>query len=407
MSAADLALGAGLALTAVLSGLYVDGNRVDTVEPTQWWQWLLLIVPAMLVTVRRMQPIAVPIVGAVVQSLIWIVGLPDVLLPMLIILYSAAADGRGRGVRLAVGITVMLTCVTSVGVFATDEVTPYLVPLVAITCITAIVLGVNAARSRMIAVDLATTIAETRLRSEHEQAEALADERARIARELHDIMGHTLSVIAVRAEAAHRVAARKPEVVEEAVEAIATSARAALTDTRRVLAGLRSSSEVDLAPPPDLAATRQLVVKLAEAGVDAEIEGAPDARCTPSALVAGSAYRIVQEALTNAVQHGPPQVQIRVLLDCDPTHLHVVVTSTLPPPVAATTRSHRRGHGLTGMAERVEVLGGTLSARPEGDRFVVRAALPIDGADPATVVGRPHADGAVAAAGAVGEVNGE
>ncbi len=388
VTAADIALSGGLAVVAVLSGLYVDGSRPDTLEPTQWWHWVLLVLPPLLVVLRRLDPIAVPIVAAVAQSIIWVIGLPDVLLPMLVILYSAAADGGQRGARLAVAVTATLTLVTSVGVAATDEVTPYLVPLVALTCITAIALGVNAARSRMLAVELATTIAETRLRNEHEQAAELADERSRIARDLHDIIGHTLSVIAVQAEAAHRVADQKPEAAGEAVAAIALSARAALTDIRRVLIGLRTSADLELAPPPDLAATRQLVVRLAEAGVDAEVDSAPCETCLPSALVAGSAFRIVQESLTNAVRHGPPDVMVRVVLDCQPTHLDVIVISTLAPTTPDAI--DRRGLGLAGMAERVDVLGGTLSARREGANFVVRATLPVD--EPEAEVITEHSD---------------
>ncbi len=388
MTAADVALGGGLTVVAVLSGLYIDASRPDTLQPTQWWHWALMVLPPVLVVVRRVDPIVVPIIGALAQGVVWVIGLPDVLLPMLVILYSAAADGGQRGARLAVAVTAMLTLLTSVGVAATDEVTPYLVPLVALTCITAIVLGVNAARSRMLAVELATTIAETRLRNEHEQAAELADERSRIARDLHDIIGHTLSVIAVRAEAAHRVADQKPEAAGEAVAAIALSARAALTDIRRVLIGLRTSSDLELAPPPDLAATRQLVLRLAGAGVDAQVDSAPCESCLPSALVAGSAFRIVQEALTNAMRHGPPDVRIRVVLDCQPTHLDVVVTSTLAP--AAPDAGDRRGLGLAGMAERVDVLGGTLSARREGANFVVRATLPVD--EPETPAMAEHSD---------------
>lgn len=374
-SRGDLILGAALLVVAILSGLFVDAGRPDTIEPSTWWHWLLLAIPSVLVALRRVDPVLITALATIVQAAIWTSDLPEILLPIIVILYTVSSESGRRGLQVASAATVVLTAVTGVGVLIADDVSAYQLPLIALTCGTAIALGVNAARQRQTAEHLATTVAENRLRSEHERSQAIADERSHIARELHDIIGHTLSVIAVQAEAADRVSGNNPQAAPAAVAAIAGSARSALDETRRVLAGLRQSSTVELAPPPDLDAIGGLVTDLAAAGVDATLTQSGCTTNSPPAFVAGGAYRIVQESLTNAIKHGGPDVNIGVHLECSPMQLELLVTNSIesgsnngPSPVD--------GAGLAGMAERASVLGGTLDARRTGDQFIVRAALP-------------------------------
>ena len=302
----DVALAAGLVGVAVLSGLFLDAARPDTIAPSTPWQWLLLLTPPALVAVRRPWPVGAAAVATVAQGAIWVSGLPDVLLPLIVLLFSAASDGKRQGQLVAVGCGVALTVLTGIGIPIADDVTPYQLPLVAITCGTAIALGIQSERQRATAAQLAAAVTANRLRAEHERFSAVADERARIARELHDIIGHTLATIAVRAEAADRVAARKPEAARDAVGAIAEASRSALDETRRVLAGLRSST-VDLAPPPDLSALRTLTADLGEAGVAVRFRADGCEQHVPPAVVVAGAYRIVQEALTNAVKTRRPR----------------------------------------------------------------------------------------------------
>lgn len=373
----DLGLGAGLLVVAVLSGLYIDAARPDTTEPSTWWHWLLLCTPPVLVAVRRFEPVVVTTVATAVQATIWVTGLPEVLLSLIVILYTVASESGDRGVRTAIAASVVLTAVTAVGVRIADDVTLYQLPLIVLTCGTAIALGVSASRQRATSAALATEVAELRLRSEYERAAVVADERNRVARELHDVIGHSLSMIAVRAEAADRVAENRPAAAREAVAAIAVAARAALDETRRVLAGLRRSGEVELVPPPDIDAIRSLVHHLALAGVDAAIviDGCDD-RPLPPATVAG-AHRIVQESLTNAVRHGGAGVAILVAIACNDGMLNIEITDDGPGrPVDSDDSSG--GSGLTGMTERATVLGGTLRAgnRPGGG-FAVKAVLPV------------------------------
>ena len=214
---------------------------------------------------------------------------------------------------------------TGLGVVVAGDVTVYQLPLIALTCGTAILLGAQADRQRRTAAELAATVTTTRLRGQHERSEAVATERSRIARELHDIIGHTLATIAVRAEAADRVASRRPDAARDAVGAIATAARSALDETRRVLAGLRTSTGADLGPPPDLDSIRRLVDDVADAGVTVALATTGCDDHVPPAVVVGGAHRIVQESLTNAVKHAGPGVHVRVALTCGPDWLEIVV----------------------------------------------------------------------------------
>lgn len=371
----DLALAAALVSVAVLSGLFVDSARPDTLQPSSWWHWALIVTPPVLVALRRINPVLIAGVATVAQAGIWISDLPEVLLSIIVILYTAASEAGQRGLRVALASSVVLTVVTGIGVRIADDVTAYQLPLIALTCGTAVALGVNAATQRQTAEVLAASVVEGRLRSEHERSQAVAEERTRIARELHDIIGHTLSVIAVRAEAADRVTEHNPDAAPAAVAAIATAARAALGETRRVLAGLRQSSTVDLAPPPDLDAICNLVTDLAKAGVDVTLSEDGCGDNVPPAFITGGAYRIVQESLTNAIKHGGPDVTIVVDIACNLTRLDISVTNTMTSANKPSS-TLPSGAGIVGMTERASVLGGTLDARLIDDHFVVDATLP-------------------------------
>lgn len=369
----DLVLAGGLLIVAILSGVYEDAARPGTIEPTAWWHWALIMTPALLVGIRRFNPVVVTAAATVAQVLIWVNDLPEFLLAMIVILFTAASDGGRAGIRTAITASVVLTGFTIVGLRLAADVSVYQVPLVALTCWTAIILGANAARQRSREAELASAVTTARLQGEHERHKAITDERSAIARELHDIVGHTLATIAVRAEAADRVAANKPEAATEAIAAIANTARSSLDETRRVLAGLRANDVAELAPPPDISSLRTLVADLQGAGATIALteNGCNDHQ--PPAVVLAGAYRIVQESLTNAIKHGGPDSVIEVALTCSATSLDIVVVNTAPN---ANGEVDRDGNGVNGMAERAYVLGGTFSAQRTGDRFTVAASLP-------------------------------
>jgi signal transduction histidine kinase len=208
---------------------------------------------------------------------------------------------------------------------------------------------------------------------------AVAEERLRLARELHDVVAHSMSVIAVQSGVGAHVAESRPEEVGKALAAIEATSRATLEELRRLLGVLRqdSESQASLAPVPGLADLEGLLGEVAKAGlaVRLRVEG------TPLPLPAGvdlSAYRIVQEALTNVVKHaGPAQAQVTIgYRDRDVT---VEVTDD-GRGAAAPTGDGRggTGHGLVGMRERVAAFGGDLETGPRpGGGFRVAARLPL------------------------------
>jgi len=225
-------------------------------------------------------------------------------------------------------------------------------------------------------------------RAAHQATEqALADtlldhaargERARIARELHDVVAHHISMISVQAETARLTVAGMPEEGRDQLTAIGDTARAALTEMRRLLDVLRedSGSTVELAPQPGLKQVGELVDEArASTGVPVRlvVRGAA-VPLDPGIELA--AYRVVQEALTNARRHAAGAA-VDVELDYGPDALRVRIRDTGPGPAPGA----RDGHGVLGMRERVGMAGGTLStgAAPGGG-YLVSAVLPIRGA---------------------------
>ncbi|SCG50740.1 sensor histidine kinase [Micromonospora halophytica] len=217
-------------------------------------------------------------------------------------------------------------------------------------------------------------VAEENQRSLAEQA--VADERRRIARELHDVVAHHVSVMGVLATGARRVLRRDPGTADEALATIEDTSRVTLREMRRLLDVLRTDAEpaADLTPQPGLAGIEALVEQVREAGlpVTLHVEGDPG---QVEEGVSLTSYRIVQEALTNALKHaGVATAQVRVAVDGGYLTVEVEDTGRGPTP-----GPDRIGHGLVGMRERVALYGGTLrtGARPGGG-FRVSARIPVE-----------------------------
>jgi signal transduction histidine kinase len=218
------------------------------------------------------------------------------------------------------------------------------------------------------------------LESEREERarRAVVDERLRIARDLHDVVAHSMSVIAVQAGVGHHVLDTQPEEARRALAAIETTSRAALTEMRRLLGVLRQEGQprAALSPAPGLGDLPLLLSQVREAGLDvtASVDGQPTDGALPVEL---TAYRIIQEALTNVLKHGGPTATVLVQYTQAEVRLEITDggrpgTPGRPAPADAL------GHGLIGMRERVAVFGGQLSAgaRPGGG-FRVAARLPM------------------------------
>ena len=235
-------------------------------------------------------------------------------------------------------------------------------------------------RTRL-AAELHEQAVAARERREEAERQAVAEERRRIAREMHDVVAHSVSVMVVQAGGARRILDSEPERARAAAGEIERTGRQALGEMRRLLGVLRPEEPgvaAALAPNPSFDQVEALVARAREAGLPATLTvvGAP--RPVPAGMDL-AAYRIVQEALTNALKHaGRVPTEVRVTWTAERLELRIVNARPLPagsrrPPATGG------GHGLIGMRERVRLYGGELDAAvARGGGFAVRATLPLE-----------------------------
>jgi signal transduction histidine kinase len=222
----------------------------------------------------------------------------------------------------------------------------------------------------------------TRLEREQEAATqaAIADERGRIARELHDVVAHSVSVMLVQAGAARQVLATAPDQARDALLAVESSGREAMAELRHLLGVLHEHGDgMALAPQPGVEEIEPLVKRVGEAGLPVTLRVEGQARALPVGLNL-TVYRIVQEALTNALKHAG-LAKTEVILDYREAELKIEI---LDEGIALPEEQNgHHGQGLVGMQERVALYGGTFEAGPRLERgYAVRAWLPLDGREP-------------------------
>jgi signal transduction histidine kinase len=213
--------------------------------------------------------------------------------------------------------------------------------------------------------------------AERERRLAAAEERARIARDLHDSAGHAINVILVHAGAARLLGDRDPERSQEALQTIEDVARETLGEIDRLVRALRddglpAESRTSVEPPLGLAAIDTLAERHRSAGLAVGIRLHGSRRALPRG-VDQAAYRIVQEALTNAARHGSGSADVDVVYGTNA--LEVTVSN----PTAHREASGADGHGIVGMRERASLLGGSLDVQAENGVFRIRASLPYGG----------------------------
>lgn len=296
---------------------------------------------------------------------------------VLILTYSVGAHRRlpvaVAGVAMTATVIVVLALVDSPGL----DVVGTLGVLANFAAAWAI--GV-ALRNRRLATDARVSEANERAEAARESsARALAEERLRIAQELHDVVAHSMSVIAVQAGAGMHVLDEHPDQARAALEAISATSRGTLAEMRRLLGVLRDSGGARAtAPAPGLDDLPELIDEVRAAGVPAalHVDGVPE---VVPAGVGLSAYRVVQEALTNVIKHAGQPTRVDVTVRHGPGALTVEIVDD-GRGLAARSNGDG-GHGLVGMRERVEVWGGELSVGPaRGGGYRVAAVLPYEGA---------------------------
>ena len=378
----DVALAASIGVLSVL-GLARAASESGTAIPIA--AVALLVVQSGALAVRRRWPMAVyAIVGCATIVHAWLGYEVNVSgLAVLIAIYTVAANVPFREALGAAGIYVIGMTLSLVGAALQADaafasfIPEFLINLLALVLAWTIGVTIRTHRAYVAALEARTAILE-REREENARL-AVALERGRIAREMHDVVAHNVSVVVVQASAAERLLATDPERAKNAMREVAETGRQALTEMRRVVGALREDDgSADLAPQPGIADLRGLADRVEDAGLPVELSVQGTERPLP-ASAALSAYRIVQEALTNTLRHAGP-ARARVILRYLPDALEIQVSDNgaATDARAADRSADGAGHGLIGMRERVALFGGELSAgpRPEGG-FSVVARIPI------------------------------
>jgi signal transduction histidine kinase len=368
-------------LLALALSLAAATAAASAESPLHWFLSAFAGLAVLTLALRRVYPVAVLVVTVAVTSFFAVVYDGYWPFAALVAFYSVAAHTERRK-ALAAGIAGLLALAWPIASNIRWHPLTWhnlaleagrLAPLAA-----AWVLGDNMRTRR--AYLRAVEDRATQLERE-QQANALraaAEEQARIAREVHDVVAHNLSVIIVQATAADAVFASDPVDAQRAVRTIGRTAREALDELRRVLGIVRPGDEAELSPQPELARLPDLVEQVQTAGLGVTLEINGEQRQLPPALEL-SAYRIVQEALTNTLRHaGARHARVILRYNSDALLLEIIDDGT-----ASLATNGSGGQGLIGMQERAALFGGEVKAGPAGEGgFRVAARLPLGLAEP-------------------------
>ena len=353
--------------------------------PRHWPGAAAFVVLALMVAplaVRRIWPI--PVFGWILVTQIAAVSWDRHLIagPVLLVALYTVAKLQSRRDALACGGVLELTVVTALPLLAGGAWWHDLIFLSGLIA-AALGLGLYTGTRRAYLAELRDRADRLERERDQQAALAVAAERTRIAREMHDIVAHHLTVMITLSEAAIAASASSPERANDVMRSVADTGRRALADTRRLLGVLRHRPGQDpggsLQPVPDLAQLDTLIEQVRSAGLDTTLEIHGQAPDVPAGVQL-TVYRLVQEALTNTLKHGGPGARASVRLRYLPGELLVDIDDDGAGATAAETAGI--GSGLLGMRERVHAYGGDVQAgpRPPGG-WQVSARLRLDGGD--------------------------
>ncbi len=294
--------------------------------------------------------------------------------PMFALYTLAAYSKQRRGGFLALLVIVIIAAVP---IFAFSSSVRWVSDVVGtfVLLAAAALLGEAERNRREYIAQVEQRAADAELTRETEALRRVDEERIRIARDVHDIVAHSLSIVTVQAGAAAALLdANKPDRARESIENVRSTGKQALAELRSVLDVLRTGeSDAPLEPTADITHLNALVKPVQDAGIDVSTEVSGELAAVP-AFAAVSAYRIIQEALTNVVRHSGA-TSAKIAVSVSPEKLTLAVTDNGRGGGADDTTTP--GHGIQGMHERVEALGGRFSAQAEQDGFAVVAVIPL------------------------------
>jgi signal transduction histidine kinase len=351
-----------------------------------WVTFPLAVLQTLPLTWRRRWPVGTLLAVSIFRTVEDNIGGYEPLYLASLIAYYTVMDRSSTRVRAVISVILLAGIITELSMPGHNEPSDLFV--VGLEFVTAGMAGVISRTRRAYLQEAQARAERAEAVRDREVALAAAQERTRIARELHDVVAHHVSLIAVQSDAAATLLPRQPVQAEKHVEIIGQTAREALGELRRLLGVLRGPASAARQPPatapvPSIAQLGNVLDQIRETGisVDLRVEGSP-ARLAPGVDLA--AYRIVQEALTNTVRHSGAD-KAAVTLRYEPGYVTVSVTDTGRGPAAAagprgagsTLTARTGGFGLAGMAERVASCGGSLTVGPgQAGGFAVTARLP-------------------------------
>jgi signal transduction histidine kinase len=374
-------------LVGAVTAIDVTGSDHPGAEPADAFAYVLVLIGSVALVWRRAAPAAVATIIGVVLATYWIAGYGSYMSTLgLPALYSLVVHGRDRRRTWTVYglLSIGLLVVAMPTVVAADDEGSEIIHVLnmALYLAGAGAVGALVRNRQRIFVD-------TQRRAERAEADRLAEaeravarERLRIAREMHDVVAHGMSVVAVQAAAARELVHTNPDKVEEVLERIETVSRESLTEMRRMLGVLRHTRDPDasLTPQPTLDDVSTAVAQSVESGVATELVVTGNRTELPAG-VGLAAFRIVQEALTNVRKHAGPRASATVVIDYQDGQVVVEVSDDGRGAVSSIGRSGG-GNGLIGMRERVDAYGGRFAAGPRvGGGYAVRAVLPTSAPD--------------------------
>jgi signal transduction histidine kinase len=338
------------------------------------WVWLIDAALVLPLVWRRRYPVAVFALLSVAALVQWLVELRlsgDVAL--LVSLYTVAAS-QPRRVAIAAGAVLEVGAVLAGVRFAPARDILASVVFLSGLVVAAFFIGTTVQARRAYLGALVDRAARAERERDQQARLAATTERTRLARELHDIVAHSLTVVVTLAEAASASAATDPSAAREAMGQVAATGRSALGEMRRLLGVLRTEADdpAELAPAPGLDGLDGLVTGARAAGLPVRLTVAGRSRPLAAAMDA-TAHRIVQESLTNVLKHAVEPSAVEVLVRWEEEDLVLQVSDD----GRFTAATGEAGHGLTGMRERVAIFGGELSAGPiASGGWRVRASMP-------------------------------